>query len=198
MGIIFQALSRLIYNPTGHNIKSHNHHQVIQMRFDKDTYIKLLIYILSKCYTKPHIGKTMLCTMLYFIDFNYYEKYGTLLTKETYIKSKKGIKPKHFLEVTEELIEKDQLFLRKEPYYSRILHRYYLTIIPHARFGERELEIIDLSIEKLIDHNASSIAKYMRNDPPFSIADLGEEIDCRHVLSREKEYSLRKVKLKNK
>ena len=38
----------------------------------------------------------MLCTILYFIDFNYYEIYGTLLTKETYIKSKKGIKPKHF------------------------------------------------------------------------------------------------------
>lgn len=198
MEIIFQALSRLVYNPTRHNIKPHNHHQVIQMHFDKETYIKLLIYILSKCYTKPHIGKTMLCTMLYFIDFNYYEIYGRLLTKETYIKSKKGIKPKHFLEVTEELIEKDQLFLRKEPYYSRILHRYYLTIIPQAKFDAKELEIIDLTVNGLINHNASSIAKYTRNDPPFSVADLGDEIDCRYVFSRKKECSLRKVHLKNK
>ena len=166
------------------------------MHFDKDTYIKLLFYILSKCYAKPQIGKTMLCTILYFIDFNYYEIYGTLLTKETYIKSKKGIKPKHFLEITQELIEKKQLFLRKEPYYNRIIHKYYLTIIPQAKFSKKELEIIDLSIEKLIGHNASSIAKYTRNDPPFNAAALGDEIDCRYVFSRKKEYSLRKIKLK--
>ena len=158
------------------------------MNFDKDTYIKLIIYILSQCYNKPHIGKTVICSILYFIDFNYYMVYGTLLTKETYIKSKKGITPKHFLEVTQDLIDEKQLFLRKEPYYNRIIHRYYLTIIPQAKFGEKELEIINLNIHKLINHNASSIAKYIRNDPPFIIADLGEKIDCRHVFYRRKEY----------
>ena len=157
------------------------------MNFDKDTYIKLIIYILSQCYNKPHIGKTVLCSILYFIDFDYYETYGTLLTKETYIKSKKGIKPKHFIEVTEDLIDKNKLFLRKEPYYNRIIHRYYLTIIPQAKFSKKELEIINLNITKLSCHNASSIAKYIRNDPPFSIAKLGEKIDCRHVFSRTKE-----------
>ncbi|WP_405303935.1 type II toxin-antitoxin system antitoxin SocA domain-containing protein [Methanobrevibacter sp.] len=156
------------------------------MNFDKETYTKLIIYILSKCYNKPHIGKTMLCSILYFIDFNYYEIYGTLLTKETYIKSKKGIKPKHFIEVTQDLIDKNKLFLRKEPYYNRTIHRYYLTIIPQAKFSEKELEIINLNINKLINHNASSIAKYIRNDAPFSIADLGENIDCKHVFSRKK------------
>ena len=155
------------------------------MNFDKDTYVRLIIYILSKCYNKPHVGKTVLCSILYFIDFSYYEKYGTLLTKETYIKSKKGIKPKHFSEVTQDLIDKNKLFLRKEPYYSRTIHRYYLTIIPQAKFSEKELEIINLNINKLINHNASSMAKYIRNDAPFSIADLGENIDCKHVFSRK-------------
>ena len=167
------------------------------MSFDKDIYTKLLIYILSKCYNKPHVGKTVICTILYFIDFNYYETYGTLLTKETYIKSKKGIEPKHFTEVTHDLIERDQLFLRKEPYYNRTIHKYYLTIIPHAKFDKKELEIIDLSIDKLINHNASSIAKYARNDSPFSVADLGDEIDCRYVFSRKKEYSIIKIRLEN-
>ena len=165
------------------------------MNFDKDIYIKLLIYILSKCYNRPHVGKTVICTILYFIDFNYYEIYGTLLTKETYIKSKKGIEPKHFTEVTRDLIERNQLFLRKESYYSRTIHKYYLTIIPQAKFDEKELEIIDLSIDKLIDHNASSIAKYTRNDSPFIVADLGDEIDCRYVFSRKKEYSMMKIRL---
>ena len=165
------------------------------MHFEKETYIDLLLYILSKCYNRPNIGKTVICTLLYFIDFNYYEVYGTLLTKETYIKSKKGIKPKHFHEVTEDLIERNKLFLRKEPYYNRTIHRYYLTVIPQVKFSERELEIIDLSIEKLIGHNATSISKYTRHDPPFSIAKLGDKIDCRYVFSRNSTYSVRKIKL---
>ncbi len=159
------------------------------MKFDKDTYVKLLIYILSKCYNKPHIGKTVLCTLLYFIDFNYYEHYGTLLTKETYIKSKRGIKPKHFNEVTQDLIERKLLFLRKEPYYNRTIHRYYLIILPQVKFDEKEQEIIDLTIKKLINHNATSISKYARKDPPFNIANLGEQIDCNNVFSRKKDIT---------
>lgn len=165
------------------------------MNFDKDTYIKLIIYILSKCYNKPNLGKTVLCNILYFIDFNYYELYGTLLTKETYIKSKKGIKPKHFLEVTQDLISKKQLFLRKEPYYNRTIHRYYLTIIPQAKFDKKEQELIDLCINRFSNHNATSIGKYTRKDPPFNIAELGEKIDCRYVFSRNSIYSAMKLKL---
>ena len=62
------------------------------------------MYILFKCYNKPNIGKTVLCTVMYFIDFNYFELYGTYLTKETYIKSNRGIKPKHFRKITQDLI----------------------------------------------------------------------------------------------
>lgn len=167
------------------------------MRFNKDKYINLIIYILARCYNKPNLGKTVLCTMLYFIDFNYYELYGALLTEETYIKSRRGIKPKHFEEITKDLIDKKQLFLRKEPYYNRIIHRYYLTVIPQVKFSKEELEIINLSIKKLSNHNASSIAKYTRKDPPFHTADLGEKIDCRYVFSRNDKYSARKIRLKN-
>jgi hypothetical protein len=168
------------------------------MNFDEDTYIQLIKYILAKCYNKPNLGKTVLCNMMYFIDFNYYEIYGTLLTKETYIKSKKGIKPKHFREVTQNLIEKKQLFLRREPYYNRVIHRYYLTIIPQVKFGENELKIINLSINRLMNHNATSISKYARKDPPFNMAGLGEKIDCHHVFSRNKHYSVKKIKPQNK
>ena len=64
------------------------------MHFDKNEYMKLLTYILSNCYDKPHVGKTVISTTMYFTDFNYYEVYGEPLTKETYMKSKKGIIPK--------------------------------------------------------------------------------------------------------
>ena len=105
------------------------------MEFNREKYIDLIMYILVKGYMKPNLGKTLLSTILYFIDFNYFELYGNLFTEETYIKSKKGIKPKHFQEITEELIAKDLLCLRKQSYYNRIIHRYYATIIPNCKFS---------------------------------------------------------------
>ncbi len=160
------------------------------MRFDRDKYIDLIMYIISQCHQKPNFGKTVLCSILYFIDFNYYEVYGELLTNETYIKSKRGIRPLHFREISEELISRNYLFFRKEPYYNRTIYRYYLIIIPNLRFSEKELEIINYSISRLSDENATTITKYAKNDPPISIADFGDEIDFRYVFSRDNEYSL--------
>ena len=160
------------------------------MRFDRDKYIDLIMYIISQCHQKPNFGKTVLCSILYFIDFNYYEVYGELLTNETYIKSKRGIRPLHFREISEELISRNYLFFRKEPYYNRTIYRYYLIIIPNLRFSEKELEIINYSISRLSDENATTITKYAKNDPPISIADFGDEIDFRYVFSRDREYSI--------
>jgi hypothetical protein len=160
------------------------------MRFNREKYIDLIMYVISQCHHKPNFGKTVLCSILYFIDFNYYEIYGELLTNETYVKSKRGIRPAHFREITEELISKKYLFFRKEPYYSRTIYRYHLIIIPNLKFSKRELEIIDYSIRKLSNENATTITKYAKRDPPISLADFGEEIDFRHVLSRDGEYSM--------
>lgn len=164
------------------------------MKFNREKYIDLINYILTKCYSKPNLGKTVLCSIMYFIDFGYYELYGKFITQETYIKSKKGIEPKHFKEITEELIATKKLFLRKEPYYHRIIHRYYPTIIPQFTFSDSELELIDFSIKKLSDNNASTILKYAIKDPPLHMADLGEDIDYKYVFCRNNKYSTIKIK----
>ena len=171
---------------------------VMPMEFDREKYIELLMYILVRCYAKPNLGKTVLSTIMYFIDFNYFEIYGNLLTRETYIKSKRGIKPKHLREITEDLIARRRLFLRKEAYYNRTIHRYYPTVIPVCSFTSRELEIIDFTIDELADNNAHTITQYAKRDPPILTADFGEDIDCRHVLSRNSRYSMKKLKSKNK
>ncbi|WP_295589424.1 type II toxin-antitoxin system antitoxin SocA domain-containing protein [uncultured Methanobrevibacter sp.] len=168
------------------------------MQLNREKYIDVIMYILARCCNKPNLGKTVLCSILYFIDSNYYELYGKLLTKETYVKSKRGIKPTHFKEVTEDLISSKKLFLRKEPYYHRTIHRYYLTIIPSIKFSREELEIIDFSINALCNNNASTIMKYAIKDPPLMIADFGENIDYRYVFCRNHKYSARKIKISNK
>lgn len=154
------------------------------MRFKRQKYIDLIMYILSQCSTKENFGKTVLCSILYFIDFKYYEIYGELLTNETYIKSKRGIKPIHFQEISTELISMNYLFFRKEPYYNRMIHKYYPLIIPNIKFTQSELEIINYSINKLSNNNASSITRYAIKDPPIILTNFGEEIDLRYVFLR--------------
>ena len=147
------------------------------MNFNQKKYKDLIMYILYKCHNKPNFGKTVLCSMLYFIDYNYYKIYGKLLTNETYIKSKKGIQPKHFYEISSELIRKKQLFLKKEPYYNRTIHKYHLTILPNTKFNSKELRIINSSIKKLSNNNATSITRYARKNPLINVTELGETID---------------------
>ena len=154
------------------------------MKINEEKYINLIMYILFRCSGKPNLGKTVLCTVMYFIDFNYYEIYGEFFTKETYIKSKRGIKPKHFRKITEELIAKKQLFLRKEPYYNRIIHKYYPTVIPTLTFSQKELVVINSCINSLTDSNASTITKYAWQDKPIRKTELNNEINYEYVFLR--------------
>lgn len=162
------------------------------MHFNKKEYEKLFNYILTHSYDKPHVGKTVITTTLYFIDFNYYEAYGKSLTKETYQKHKKGINPKHFTKITEKLIEKNKIYLRKKAYYHTTLYKYYLTEIPDIKFSNKKINIIDTSINHLITKNATTIMKYASKDPPYKNTNFNNEIDYNNVYFRDSRYSIRK------
>ena len=48
---------------------------------------EVLLYILEKVGSKPNVGMTVLYKLLYFIDFDYYEKFEEQLLGATYIKN---------------------------------------------------------------------------------------------------------------
>jgi DNA-binding XRE family transcriptional regulator len=50
---------------------------------------EVLLYILQKVGAKPNVGMTVVYKLLYFIDFNFYEKYEKQLMSLTYFKNKK-------------------------------------------------------------------------------------------------------------
>lgn len=45
---------------------------------------------------RPNVGETVLFKFFYFIDFNYYEKYGEQIIGATYIKNERGTMPMEF------------------------------------------------------------------------------------------------------
>jgi len=48
--------------------------------------MQTILYILSKCAGKPNVGKIVLNKLLYFADFNHYEKYRASISGDVYIK----------------------------------------------------------------------------------------------------------------
>jgi DNA-binding XRE family transcriptional regulator len=57
---------------------------------DLDKFKQVILYLMEKVGSKPNIGETVLHKLLYFIDFDYYEKYEENLMGATYIKNHHG------------------------------------------------------------------------------------------------------------
>ena len=158
---------------------------MFKLDFKKEKYIKIILYIISRCTHKENLGKTIISVLLYFIDFNYYELYGESLTNEVYLKSRIGIVPKHFNEIMNQLIRSHNLYYRQEVYYYYLIKKYYIRQIPLFNFTKDEQRIIS-------DFSATDLLIYQRGDMPYRLVDLDEELDYNHVFYRDELYSVRK------
>src|SRR3972149_4933590 len=70
-----------------------------------DKFREVLLYILGKIGSRPNIGETVIYKLLYFIDFDYYEKYEEQLIGATYIKNNYGPTPVEFKKIVDKMIE---------------------------------------------------------------------------------------------
>jgi len=71
-----------------------------------EKFREVLLYILNKIGSKPNIGETVIYKLLYFIDFDFYEKYEEQLIGATYLKNNYGPTPIEFIEIANKMIEK--------------------------------------------------------------------------------------------
>ncbi|OHC06790.1 MAG: repressor protein, partial [Planctomycetes bacterium RIFOXYB12_FULL_42_10] len=64
---------------------------------------EVLLYILNKVGSKSNIGETVIYKLLYFIDFDFYEKYEEQLIGATYMKNKYGPTPVEFKKIVDKM-----------------------------------------------------------------------------------------------
>lgn len=151
-----------------------------------------LLYILKKVGSKPNIGESVIYKLLYFMDFNFYEKYEDQLIGATYIKNNYGPTPKEFIKVVEEMEKEEELVKVEEKYFQYPQRKYLPLREPDlSLLKAHELEIIDDVLDKLSDMNASQISEYSHNDVPWLTAEDGDIIDYESVFYRTSTYSVR-------
>lgn len=156
-----------------------------------EKFKEVLLYILNKIGSKPNIGETVLYKLLYFIDFNFYERYEEQLIGATYIKNQYGPTPIEFKKIVKEMEGKDLVMIR-DKYFQYPQTKYLPLRKPDlTKLKANETETIDAVLEKLSDMNATQISEYSHNDIPWLTTDDGDIIDYEAVFYRTPMYSER-------
>ena len=156
-----------------------------------EKFKEVLLYILNKVGSKPNIGETVLYKLLYFIDFNFYEKYEEQLIGATYRKNRYGPTPIEFKKIVKKM-EGNDLISIKDKYFQYPQTKYLPLRRPDlTKLRANETEIIDEVLEKLSDMNAAQISVYSHNDVPWLATEDGEIMDYETVFYRDSPYSVR-------
>lgn len=157
-----------------------------------DKFKEILLYILEKVGSKPNIGETVIYKLLYFIDFDYYEKYEEQLIGATYIKNTHGPTPREFQKIVDKMIEKEEILKVKDKYFSFPQTKYLPLRRPNlSELKATEKDLIDNVLCKLSDYNATQISEYSHNDVPWITTEDGEDIEYESVFYRTAPYSVR-------
>lgn len=154
---------------------------------------EVLLYVLSKVGGKPNVGEAVVYKLLYFIDFDFYEKFEEQLVGATYIKNHYGPTPVEFKTIVDDMIKNGEVVKVEGKYFNYPQRKYLpirepdLTKLKDAR----ELHHIDEVIARLGDKNATELSEYSHEDTPWLIAKENQPLDYEAVFYRTPKTSVR-------
>ena len=153
---------------------------------------EVFLYIINKIGSKYNVGQTVLYKILYFIDFDYYEKYEEQLIGAKYIKNTFGPTPVDFAKIVRQMQKDGDCEEVKSKYFEREQTKY----LPRRKadiscLSAQELEHINITIKKYADWSATELSNYSHKDVPWIAADDKGIIDYEAVFYRTPETSVR-------
>jgi len=158
-----------------------------------DVFKQVLLYILGKVGAKPNVGETVLYKLLYFIDFDFYEKYEEQLIGATYIKNHYGPTPVEFKKIVEDMVAHGELDKVKSKFFAHEQKKYLPLKSPNLAMIDdgRAIAHIDGVLAKYADMTAAQLSDLSHRDVPWMTADEGKPIDYESVFYRTPEFSVR-------
>ena len=160
-----------------------------------DKFRQILLYILKRVGGKPNVGMTVLYKLLYFIDFDYYEKYEDQLMGLVYLKNHHGPTPLLFENLIEDMVKKGDVEIVKSKFYQFPQTKYLVNpeIEPDLSIlNGQEQKHIDWELERLSDLTANQLTELSHKDVPWISAENGKPLDFESTFYRTPETSVRK------
>jgi transcriptional regulator with XRE-family HTH domain len=171
-------------------VKQEERISVPQEKLDK--FKEVLLYIIKKIGAKPNVGEAVLCKLLYFIDFDYYEKFEEQLIGAIYIRNHFGPTPVEFPAIVKEMEENKELVKVTSKYFNFDQKKYLPLREPNlSAFTVAELQTIDEVLARLSDKTAAEMRDYSHEDVPWLTAEEGKPIDYESVFYRTPAFSVR-------
>lgn len=175
--------------------KKNNEKQEIRISVPQKNLKKfkeVLLYVLFKVGSKPNVGESVINKLLYFIDFDYYEKYEEQLIGATYIRNRFGPTPCELKKIMEDMKKNGEIEEVKSKYFKFEQKKYLPRRKPNLNIlTAREIEHIDNVLNRLSDKTASEIRDYSHGDIPFLTHKDGEKMSYESVFYRDDKYSVR-------
>lgn len=159
-----------------------------------DKFRQVLLYILKKVGGKPNVGMTVLYKLLYFIDFDYYEKYEDQLMGLAYLKNHHGPTPLLFERLIGDMVKNGEVEIIKSKFYRFPQTKYLMNpeVEPDLSvLNGREQEHIDWELRRLSDLTATQLSDLSHKDVPWISAVDGKPLDYESVFYRTSETSVR-------
>lgn len=163
---------------------------VPQKNFEK--FKEVLLYVLSKVGGKSNVGEAVIYKLLYFIDFDFYEKYEEQLVGATYVKNHYGPTPVEFKTIVDDMIQKGEVIKVEGKYFNYPQRKYLAVRRPNLDvLSGREIEHIDDVLARLSDKNAKEMENYSHEDIPWKTTEDGKPLSYESVFYRDERYSVR-------
>lgn len=163
-----------------------------QPPFNRQKFKEVLLYILHEVGSRPNVGETVLHKLLYFIDFDYYEKYEEPLMGGRYIKNHHGPTSVDLKSVIAEMEQQGEIEPIKSAYFKYKQKKYLPLRKPDlSSLSAQEIAHIDEVLSRLANKNAKEIEEYSHGDIPWQIAEQKEELLYESVFYRDERYSVR-------
>ena len=166
--------------------------RIIMTQSNVEKFKEVLLYILEKVGARPNIGETAIYKLLYFIDFDYYEKFEEQLIGAKYIKNHFGPTPIEFKKIADQMMKKGEIEKVKSKHFQYEQKKYLPRRSPDLRIlSAQEIQHIDDVLNRLSWKNAKELSEYSHSDTPWRVHKMGEEISYETVFYRDDDHSIR-------
>ena len=161
-----------------------------------EKFREVLLYLLDQVSGKANFGETVLYKLLYFIDFDYYEKTGKSITGLTYVRNHYGPTPKlkTFGSVVKMMSKRGELDVVETPGFNSNQKKYLPRIAPRLdELNASELDHINEVISRLGDKNAKELTALSHKDTPWLATKHMKPIDYQLAKYRTSETSVKEL-----
>lgn len=157
-----------------------------------EKFRNVLLYITQKIGALPNVGQTVLYKILYFCDFDYYEKFEEQLIGARYIRNHYGPTPVAFAKIVKDMVAEGQIEEVRTKFFNKEQTKYIPVVEPDLTvLSGQELNHIDEEIERLGNMTAKELTELSHKDVPWIVTSEGKDIPYETAFYRTQDTSMR-------